>query len=80
MRQTTVAGESPRQETSRSDIKADTRNDSEIRQTVDRVHAALGSLRYGQIVIHVRDGIVTQIERSERTRVFQAGANETVAG
>lgn len=52
--------------------RTETRDETQIQLTVDRVQAAVGQMQYGQIVIHVRDGVVTQIERSERTRLFQA--------
>jgi hypothetical protein len=50
----------------------ETENTTEIRALIERVRAAVGQMRYGQVVIHVRGGVVTQIERSERTRLLQA--------
>ncbi len=47
------------------------RQDQELLQMIERVRAAVGQMRYGQVVVHVRAGVVTQIERSEKTRTFQ---------
>jgi hypothetical protein len=49
----------------------ETHNDRDVLKMIERVRAAVGEMRYGQVVVHVRGGVVTQIERSERTRLFQ---------
>lgn len=51
--------------------KPETDGETELRKIIERVRAAVGQMRYGQVVVHVRGGVVTQIERSERTRLFQ---------
>ena len=38
-------------------------------QTLDRIQAALRGLRYGTVTAVVQDGVVVQIERTEKIRV-----------
>jgi hypothetical protein len=37
-------------------------------QTLTRIRAALDGLRYGEVVVKVQDGVVVQVERTERMR------------
>lgn len=54
--------------------KADTvtlpgRSGGRLDEALALVRQALSGLRYGQIAITVQDGVVIQIERTERTRL-----------
>lgn len=40
-----------------------------VRESLDRVHAALRGLRYGSVTAIVQDGVVVQVERLEKFRV-----------
>jgi hypothetical protein len=37
-------------------------------KTLTRIGAALEGLRYGEVVVKVQDGVVVQVERTERMR------------
>jgi len=39
---------------------------------LDRIDDALRGLRYGSVLAIVQDGVVVQIERTEKTRLSQA--------
>jgi hypothetical protein len=39
------------------------------RDGLDRINAALRGLRYGTVTVVVQDGVVVQVERTERFRV-----------
>ena len=39
---------------------------------LDRIDDALRGLRYGSVLAIVQDGVVVQIERTEKTRLTQA--------
>ena len=54
-----------------SATRPETVSETELLRMIERVRAAVGQMRFGQVVVHVRAGVVTQIERSERTRLFQ---------
>lgn len=43
------------------------------------VHHKVESLRYGVVQLVVHDGRVTQIERTEKTRINPPGSRETAA-
>lgn len=43
------------------------------------VQQKVESLRYGVVQLVVHDGRVTQIERTERTRIIQTGGREATA-
>lgn len=38
-------------------------------EAIDAIRQALRGLRYGQIVVIVQDGVVVQVDRTERRRV-----------
>ena len=38
-------------------------------QTLDRIQAALRGLRYGTVTAVVQDGVVVQVERTEKIRL-----------
>jgi hypothetical protein len=42
---------------------------ADLAPTLERVRDALHALRYGTITLTVHDGVVVQIERSERIRL-----------
>jgi hypothetical protein len=39
------------------------------REAIDAIRQALRGLRYGQIVVIVQDGVVVQVDRTERRRL-----------
>lgn len=45
------------------------RSPADVEQTLIHVREALRGLQYGEISIVVQDGVVLQIERTERTRI-----------
>jgi hypothetical protein len=45
---------------------ADARNGARV---MDRLEAALDGLRYGEVTVIVQDGIVVQLERTDRLRL-----------
>lgn len=47
-----------------------------VREAVDRIHAALRGLRYGTVTAVVQDGIVVQVERTEKIRLDRREAKE----
>jgi hypothetical protein len=51
---------------------AKTEND---RETIEAIRQALRGLRYGQIVVIVQDGVVVQVDRTERKRLRVSGRN-----
>jgi hypothetical protein len=40
-----------------------------VREALDRIAAALCGLRYGTVTAVVQDGVVVQVERTEKIRV-----------
>lgn len=42
-------------------------------KTLELIVRALRGLRFGEVVITIQDGVVVQLERTERTRVKRAG-------
>lgn len=61
----TAAPENPLTETS----NVPRRSPAEMEQALLHVREALRGLQYGEISIVVQDGVVIQIERTERTRM-----------
>lgn len=43
--------------------------EARLLQALEHVRQALRSLRYGQVVITVQDGVVVQVDRTEKTRL-----------
>jgi hypothetical protein len=39
------------------------------REALDRINAALRGLRYGTVTAVVQDGVVVQVERTEKVRI-----------
>lgn len=50
-------------------MPADSPTVADLTPTLERVRDALRTLRYGTVTLTVHDGIVVQIERSERIRL-----------
>jgi hypothetical protein len=46
------------------------------RDALDRIHAALRGLRYGTVTAVVQDGVVVQVERTEKFRIEKRGRSE----
>jgi hypothetical protein len=40
-----------------------------LKDALGRIEAALGNLRYGTVTVVVQDGVVVQVERTERIRL-----------
>jgi hypothetical protein len=40
-----------------------------VRDGLERIHAALRGLRYGSVTAVVQDGVVVQVERTEKIRL-----------
>jgi hypothetical protein len=40
-----------------------------VESTLERVREALRNLRFGTITLTIRDGVVVQVERTERVRL-----------
>jgi hypothetical protein len=40
-----------------------------VREGLDRIHAALCGLRFGSVTAVVQDGVVVQVERTEKVRL-----------
>jgi hypothetical protein len=49
-------------------INADEVPSARTTEALARVRAALDGLRYGEVVVKVQDGVVVQVERTERVR------------
>lgn len=45
------------------------RDDSRTAQALGKVREALDGLRYGTVTIVVQDGVVVQVERTEKVRI-----------
>ncbi len=45
------------------------RRESRSERAIEQIRQALSGLRYGQVCVIVQDGVVIQIERTERTRL-----------
>lgn len=43
--------------------------EARLLQALEHVRQALRSLRYGQVVVTVQDGVVVQVDRTEKTRL-----------
>jgi hypothetical protein len=43
------------------------------REALDRINAALRGLRYGTVTAVVQDGVVVQVERTEKVRLQKRG-------
>lgn len=48
---------------------ADTRRDARSESSLRRIGEALHGLRFGSVLAIVQDGVVVQIERTEKTRL-----------
>jgi hypothetical protein len=47
----------------------DTEEREEMTAAVDRIRAALRGLRFGTVTAVVQDGLVVQVERTEKVRI-----------
>ena len=54
------------------DLRTEQRT-ARFEQAMDEVRDALRGLRYGEVSIVVQDGVVVQIERTERRRLQRPG-------
>jgi hypothetical protein len=46
------------------------------REALERIHLALRGLRYGTVTAVVQDGVVVQVERTEKIRLDRRGQRE----
>ncbi|HHV53895.1 MAG TPA: DUF2292 domain-containing protein [Firmicutes bacterium] len=37
------------------------------------VYDAIRRIRFGQVIVHVQDGVIVQVDATERTRVLRSG-------
>ena len=44
-----------------------------VRDALDRIQAALRGVRFGTVTVVVQDGVVVQVERTEKIRVDRRG-------
>lgn len=47
--------------------------DSRAADSLDRIQNALRGLRFGEVTVIVQDGVVVQIERTEKLRLLRRG-------
>ena len=59
--QTNPSGDEQQPDAARRDVRSET--------TLRRIGEALHGLRYGSVLAIVQDGVVVQIERTEKTRL-----------
>lgn len=52
-----------------TDASRPPRDDPRAEQALERVRDALAELRYGTVTIVVQDGVVVQVERTEKVRL-----------
>ena len=48
-------------------------DDSYTTHALGRVREALSGLRYGEVTVIVQDGVIVQVERTEKLRLQKAG-------
>ena len=63
-----------------SDTVTTARTRDRTRDALDRIHAALRGLRYGTVTAVVQDGVVVQVERTEKIRLEKRERQRDVAG
>jgi hypothetical protein len=64
----TGSANSPAGDTQRSEG-----DDYRSEEAIQRVLDAIRGLRYGQVTVIVQDGVIIQIERTQRTRLKKSG-------
>lgn len=47
------------------------RQDHHLSHALDRIRDALRGLRFGEVTVIVQDGVVVQVERTEKLRVLR---------
>ena len=52
-----------------NDETVDVTREEQQKRALELVRQALASLRFGQIIVTVQDGVVVQVERTEKTRL-----------
>ena len=48
---------------------APNRGDEDLDEAIEQIRRSLNGLRFGQVTIVVQDGVVVQVERTERRRL-----------
>ena len=48
-----------------------------VRDALDRISAALRGLKYGTVTVVVQDGVVVQVERTEKVRLERPKSKNT---
>jgi hypothetical protein len=49
--------------------RGDERDEGQAVQALAKVRDALNGLRYGEVTVVVQDGVVVQVERTEKVRI-----------
>ncbi len=65
--------EEPAMEKPGEDVRPPTPALERGQEALDRIHAALRGLRYGTVTAFVQDGVVVQVERTEKIRLERRG-------
>lgn len=52
-----------------SDVNRSPRDDGRAALALDKVRDALAELRFGTVTVVVQDGVVVQVERTEKVRL-----------
>jgi len=48
-----------------------------VRDALDRIQSALRGLRFGTVTVVVQDGVVVQVERTEKVRLVRAAKKDS---
>lgn len=52
-------------------VASPSENDRSTAQAIDRIREALHGLRFGTVSVIVQDGVVVQVERTEKLRLLR---------
>lgn len=60
-------------ETAEDDSTTAEQREQDLNRAVEQIKTSLRNLRFGSVTISVQDGVIVQIERTERTRLARPG-------
>jgi len=63
------ADREPPDESPAPEARYGTRSDPQLEEALEQIRQSLHGLRFGQVTIIVQDGVVIQVERTERKRL-----------
>ena len=63
-----LQGEESSMKDSPDDVRASSQEEERV-DALDRIHTALRGLRFGTVTIVMQDGVVVQVERTEKIRL-----------